>query len=256
MKRFLIGSTFAFATAAALCAADSEEGFVQLFDGKTFNGWKIAEPEKKSWRIEDGVIVANGDASHLFYVGDEKPFKDFELKVDVMTEPGSNGGIYFHTKFQEKSWPLAGFECQVNVSHKDYKKTGSLYDIANLGVTPAQDTCVHYPAAATAVTRHFCPKIIVSQAASTCSTEIRRTAQLSAPASLRPGEPSKAAWSAMFRGPYGPHASRRVEPNRPILGVPTAAARCSGPVSAAIITFACVTSAASSISDVAGARRA
>ena len=139
MKRFLIGSTFAFATAAALCAADSEEGFVQLFDGKTFNGWKIAEEQAKSWRIEDGVIVANGNRSHLFYVGDEKPFKDFEFKVDVMTEPGSNGGIYFHTKFQESDWPKAGFECQVNVSHSDWKKTGSLYDIANVGVTPAQD---------------------------------------------------------------------------------------------------------------------
>ena len=139
MKRFFLTSIIGVAVAAGLCAADSEDGFVQLFDGKTFNGWKIAEPEKKSWRIEDGVIVANGDASHLFYVGDEKPFKDFEFKVDVMTEPGSNGGIYFHTKFQEKSWPRGGFECQVNVTHGDWKKTGSLYDIANLGVTPAQD---------------------------------------------------------------------------------------------------------------------
>jgi hypothetical protein len=139
MKTFLIGSLLALATATALSAADSEEGFVQLFDGKTFNGWKIAEPETKSWRIEDGALVANGQPSHCFYVGDEMPFKDFEFKVDVMTEPGSNGGIYFHTKFQEKSWPKAGFECQVNVSHTDWKKTGSLYDIANLGVTPAQD---------------------------------------------------------------------------------------------------------------------
>ena len=139
MKRILFATLFALATTFALRAADSEEGFVSLFDGKTFNGWKIAEPEAKSWRIEDGVIVANGERSHLFYVGDEKPFKDFEFKVDVMTEPGSNGGIYFHTKFQDSSWPKAGFECQVNVSHTDYKKTGSIYDIANLGVTPAQD---------------------------------------------------------------------------------------------------------------------
>ena len=139
MKTFLIGSLVALATATALYAADSEEGFVQIFDGKTFNGWKIADPEAKSWRIEDGALVANGPRSHCFYVGDEKPFKDFEYKVDVMTEPGSNGGIYFHTKFQESSWPKAGFECQVNVSHTDWKKTGSLYDIANLGVTPAQD---------------------------------------------------------------------------------------------------------------------
>src|SRR5690242_11251744 len=127
MKRILFSALVVLIAPCAIRAADSEAGFVQLFDGKTFNGWQIAEPEKKSWRIEDGVIIANGEPSHLFYVGDDKPFKDFEFKVDVMTEPGSNGGIYFHTKFQEKSWPKAGFECQVNVSHTDYKKTGSIY---------------------------------------------------------------------------------------------------------------------------------
>ncbi len=139
IKSLWLGCFAALTLTAAVNAADSEAGFVPLFNGTTFDGWKIAEPDKKSWRIEDGVIVAKGESSHLFYVGDEKPFKDFELKVDVMTEPGSNGGIYFHTKWQESSWPKTGFECQVNVSHADYKKTGSLYDIANLGVTPAQD---------------------------------------------------------------------------------------------------------------------
>jgi hypothetical protein len=139
MKKFLLSSIVAAAMSVQIFAADSEAGFTSIFDGKTFNGWKIAEPEAKSWRIEDGVIIAQGNRSHLFYVGDDKPFKDFEFKVDVMTEPGSNGGIYFHTAFQDSSWPKAGFECQVNVSHTDYKKTGSIYDIANLGVTPAQD---------------------------------------------------------------------------------------------------------------------
>lgn len=139
MKKFLLSSIVAAVMSAQIFAADPEAGFTPIFDGKTFNGWKIAEPEAKSWRIEDGVIIAQGNRSHLFYVGDEKPFKDFEFKVDVMTEPGSNGGIYFHTAFQDSSWPKTGFECQVNVSHTDYKKTGSIYDIANLGVTPSQD---------------------------------------------------------------------------------------------------------------------
>jgi hypothetical protein len=139
MKRTLF-SSLALACALTLGhAADTEEGFVKIMDGKTFNGWKIAEEKANSWKIEDGAFVARGDRSHLFYVGDEKPFKDFELKVEVMTEPGSNGGIYFHTKWQESGWPKAGFECQVNVTHSDWKKTGSLYDIANLGVTPAKD---------------------------------------------------------------------------------------------------------------------
>lgn len=56
-----------------------------------------------------------------------------------MTGPGSNGGIYFHTAYQEKDWPQKGFECQVNVTQKDWIKTGSLYGLANIGTTPAQD---------------------------------------------------------------------------------------------------------------------
>ena len=139
MKIFLLGSMMALATTAAVCAADTEEGFVQIFDGKTFNGWKIGDADAKSWRIEDGALVAQGRRSHAYYVGDEKPFKDFELKVDVMTESGSNGGIYFHTKFQETGWPRAGFECQVNVTQADWIKTGSLYGLVNMGLTPAQD---------------------------------------------------------------------------------------------------------------------
>ena len=120
-------------------AADSEEGFVKIMDGKTFEGWKIGDEDAKAWRIEDGAFVAQGSRSHLFYVGAEEPFKDFELKVDVMTKPGSNGGIYFHTECQETGWPRAGFECQVNVTQGDWIKTGSLYGLVNMGLTPAQD---------------------------------------------------------------------------------------------------------------------
>ena len=130
-------SALLFTTSLAI--AQPEEGFTSLFDGKTFNGWKTATENTNTWRIEDGALVANGARCHLFYAGDGKPFKNFELKVDVKTEPHSNGGIYFHTKYQEAGWPTNGFECQVNVSHSDYKKTGSLYDVANLGNTPARD---------------------------------------------------------------------------------------------------------------------
>lgn len=120
-------------------AARAEDGFVELFDGKTFDGWKAATENTNTWRIEDGALVTRGGRCHLYYIGDEKPFKNFELKADVMTEPNSNGGIYFHTKYQAVGWPTNGFESQVNVSHGDWKKTGSLYDVANLGNTPAKD---------------------------------------------------------------------------------------------------------------------
>jgi hypothetical protein len=138
MKRIVL-LAFALVCLVRLAVAESEEGFVNLFDGKTFTGWQTASEHTNTWKIEEGALVTRGDRCHLFYVGGEKPFKNFELKVDVMTERSSNGGIYFHTKYQESGWPKEGFECQVNVSHSDWKKTGSLYDVVNLGNTPAKD---------------------------------------------------------------------------------------------------------------------
>jgi len=111
---------------------DKEEGFVSLWDGKTFENWKINE-NPGSWKIEDGEIVALGPRSHLFYTGSLAPFKNFQLKVDVKAAPNSNGGIYFHTAYQDENWPKLGIETQVNNSYvKDPKKTGSLYGIVDI----------------------------------------------------------------------------------------------------------------------------
>ena len=139
MKRLLLTIATSAALTASICAADTEEGFVSIFDGKSLEGWKTSTENTTAWKVVDGAIVANGNRSHLFYIGDGKTFKDFELKVDVMTKPNSNGGIYFHTKYQETDWPRGGFECQVNNTHGDWKKTGSLYDVVNVAVPLSQD---------------------------------------------------------------------------------------------------------------------
>jgi 3-keto-disaccharide hydrolase len=131
----LTGALFA----SAVLAAQAEDGFTPLMDGKSFDGWKMAEENQGTWKIEDGAFVAHGNRCHLFYVGDQQPFKNFDLKVEVMTEPSSNGGIYFHTKYQTEGWPKGGFECQVNNTHSDWIKTGSLYGLVNIANSPAQD---------------------------------------------------------------------------------------------------------------------
>ena len=115
-----------------------EEGFVKLFDGKSLEGWKANE-NPESFKVEDGAIVAHGERSHLFYVGDEKPFDNFHLKIDVKTTPGSNSGIYFHTRYQESGWPKYGYECQVNISQSDPKKSSGLYSVQDVFDPPAKD---------------------------------------------------------------------------------------------------------------------
>ncbi|MSU36091.1 MAG: DUF1080 domain-containing protein [Pedosphaera sp.] len=141
MKLSSILSPIALIAVAVGCSTidNPDRGFVSLTDGKSFNGWTPANENKTTWSMENGAFKAFGDRCHLFYTGPLASFKDFELKVDVMTEPGSNGGIYFHTRYQETGWPKYGFETQVNVSHSDWKKTGSLYDVVNVKSTPAQD---------------------------------------------------------------------------------------------------------------------
>jgi hypothetical protein len=114
--------------------------WVSLFDGKTLNGWKVGE-NASSFKVEDGAIVVNGPVGHLFYDGKvgNHDFKNFEFKAQVMTTPGSNSGLYFHTEYQEKSWPSKGFEVQVNNSHTDWKRTASLYNIQDIKETFVAD---------------------------------------------------------------------------------------------------------------------
>lgn len=139
MKRLFQTLTAACLLPCAIPADEIEPGFVSMFDGKTFTGWKPSAENSNTWKIEDGALVTRGERSHLYYVGAGVPFKNFELKVDVQTETNSNGGIYIHTQYQESGWPKYGFETQVNNTHKDWKKTGSLYDVVNVQESATKD---------------------------------------------------------------------------------------------------------------------
>ena len=119
----------------------AEKGFTSLFNGKDLTGWKVNE-NPGSFSVKDGAIVAHGRHSHCFYVGDfhDHTFKDFELKVDVMTKPNSNGGVYIQTAYQEHGFPGKGFEIQVNNTYNvDPRKTGSIYEVKDNRDKVAED---------------------------------------------------------------------------------------------------------------------
>jgi len=122
-------------------AQTGDQGWIPLFDGKSLDGWKAGD-NAGTFSVREGAIVAHGPFSHLFYVGPVYygDFKDFELKVDVRTEPEANGGIFFHSQYQEKGLVAQGFEVQVNNSDRtDPLRTGSLYKMQNVKEAPATD---------------------------------------------------------------------------------------------------------------------
>lgn len=136
LNRFIWTLMLALPFATGSLQADDEkvegDGWVTIFDGTSLDGWEINENED-SWTLEDGALTAHGERSHIFYVGDDEPFVNFELQVECKTSDNSNGGIYFHTRPQETGWPKYGHEAQVNNSYvNDPKKSGSLYGIVDV----------------------------------------------------------------------------------------------------------------------------
>ncbi len=125
----IIGTLGMFLLFAVAQAQESRSAkWIPLFDGKSLKNWKVGA-NAGTFSVDSGMIIAHGKTAHLFYDGpvNDHNFKNFELKVELMTYPGSNSGIYFHTAYQEKSWPAKGYEVQVNNSHLDWRRTGSLY---------------------------------------------------------------------------------------------------------------------------------
>jgi hypothetical protein len=176
--------------AALLCAADKpEKGFKALFNGKDLTNWTKAKENEGTFNVVDGVIVAKGPRCHLFYTGPNNDWKNFELKVDVMTKPSANGGIYFHTAYQEKGWPTKGFEVQVNNSYdRDPRRTGSLYAVADYKEKIAEDN------------KWFTEHIIVKDKTVTILVDGKKTAEWTQPDGWAPPKdmPGRAITSGTF----------------------------------------------------------
>ncbi len=136
MKTSAFYCFFAAILMLAGCQSNNpSEEWVDLFDGKSLDGWKISTENPESIAVEDGAIKCAGERAHLFYEGE---YKDFEFEAEVKTDVNSNSGIFIHTEYQPEGWPQKGYEIQVNNSyrgsenHPERRKTGSIYNVRNV----------------------------------------------------------------------------------------------------------------------------
>ncbi|MBT3501962.1 MAG: DUF1080 domain-containing protein [Candidatus Marinimicrobia bacterium] len=134
-KKYIIGlvTIIAVVFATTMMSNPSEKGWESLFNGKDLTGWRASE--NGDFRVEDGAIVVRGNRAHLF---SDREFTNFEFKCEIMTSPNSNSGLYFHTQYEE-SWPSRGYEVQVNTSHGDPVKNGSLWGVVRSFEPMAKD---------------------------------------------------------------------------------------------------------------------
>ncbi|MFT5127208.1 MAG: hypothetical protein ACI8W8_000809 [Rhodothermales bacterium] len=143
MKRLLSLSliiAFSFGSVADNSLTDAErgDGWRLLFNGTNLDGWRVDKWNPDCFKVEDGAIRCHGKPSMIYYVGEGSMMTDFHFVADVMTKKNANSGIFFHTAYQDRGWPV-GHEAQINTTHRDPVKTGSVYIVAKNLKAPSKD---------------------------------------------------------------------------------------------------------------------
>ena len=140
MKKLLIVLTvlvFTFVSSAAVPGADNQltdqekkDGWLLLFDGKDYTGWRCNNGKQVASEVVDGCMQPYKSGGYI--VIHERQFGDFILKCDVKMPERCNSGIFLRVEHPEN--PVhTGFEIQVSsgrgTSCHDF---GAIYDLVPL----------------------------------------------------------------------------------------------------------------------------
>lgn len=154
----LIISIFVFGTACQN-RTSQKDGWTDLFDGKTLNGWRILNQDWENpnivpdFYVEDNMIICNTkmNAGGGYLVTD-KLYSDFILELDVKIDSTLNSGVQCRSQVWEKDtvtsyeagnaehtvrqskWPAGyvwGYQIEIDPSRRAW--SGGLYEPGNRG---------------------------------------------------------------------------------------------------------------------------
>lgn len=173
-KLRLLATSLAFTVSLAALQADDKDGYVSLFNGKDMTGWKIHPEtnkgqisnivEKKDgdkvvaivgtvkgkettlWEVKDGLLIGGGPMSHIYTT--DGNYSNFRFRVEMKINDKGNSGMFFRAGF--RGGVPKGYEAQLNATHGDRVKTGSIYPNGEFGldkfkaVTCVMDKAAHH----------------------------------------------------------------------------------------------------------------
>ena len=130
MKRGLCSLLLAFAVSVGMthAAEPVKDGYVPLFDGKSLDGWEKVGNDASVWEVKEGAICGSGQASML--VCTKGPYKNFRDRAEIKINDNGNSGMYFRTT--RKSKFSDGYEAQIDSTHSDPIRTGSIYGFCHV----------------------------------------------------------------------------------------------------------------------------
>jgi len=128
VRWFALALSVTLTAFAATPAFAQEAEWVSLFDGKTLEGWEKIGGDKSMWEVKEGALAGTGEASML--VNTTGPYKNFRYRAEVKINDKGNSGLYFRTT--RKPGFTDGYEAQIDSTHTDPIRTGSLYGMCHV----------------------------------------------------------------------------------------------------------------------------
>jgi hypothetical protein len=121
------------AAPCAAAAADVEEGFTPLFDGKSLDGF-TQRGGKAVYTVADGAIVGTtAPNTPNSFLCTDKDYANFELRLEFKVDPALNSGVQIrsHSLPDYKNGRVHGYQVEIDPSARAW--TGGIYDESRRG---------------------------------------------------------------------------------------------------------------------------
>ena len=89
----------------------AEEGFTEIFDGKSLSGWTLLGKKGDGYGVKNGILYcAKAGGGNLL---SNEVYEDFVFRFEFKLTPGGNNGIAIRAPFQSGSLAYQGMEIQI-----------------------------------------------------------------------------------------------------------------------------------------------
>lgn len=107
--------------------ADTNDGFVSLFNGTDLNGWQAVGTN--AFTVKDGAIYTTGKSPYPSWLRTDKEYENFVLRFEYNTQGWYEGGFLIHAPLDG---PASDLGMQIHLKHEKklygVHSTGAIYN--------------------------------------------------------------------------------------------------------------------------------
>ncbi|QWD20830.1 DUF1080 domain-containing protein [Polynucleobacter paneuropaeus] len=109
-----------------------KDGFINLIDGQSLNGWSIIG--NGSWVVGNGIVEGNKAMGYLIT---DQSYKNFIIRAEFWANEDANSGIFLRCQDRTKVTSDNAYEVNIFDKRPDQNyATGAIVDVAKVSLVP------------------------------------------------------------------------------------------------------------------------